>query len=156
MSKILKIGNGALTAILAVLGIVFTVLAIPASFERGDIFPDFNSKMADFAISDSYILIGLCTLVAIGAFLVMLFTNFKKNYMVLVWIIVLLVIVGICWSIASGSLPAESTQMGKKWLKLGVTEGTSKFAGMAGFLSYFFIGTSIAAIIFFEVRNLFK
>ncbi len=156
MSKVLKIGNGALTAILAVLGIVFTVLAIPANFERGDLFPDFNSKMADFAISDSYILIGLCTLVAIGAFLVMLITNFKKNYMVLVWIGVLLAICGICWSVASGSLPEESTRMGKKWLELNVTEGESKFAGMAGFLSYFFIGISVVAIIFFEVRNLFK
>lgn len=156
MSKILKIGNGALTAILAVLGIVFTVLAIPSDFKRGDIFPDFNSRMADFAISDSYILIGLCTLVAIGAGIYMLATNIKKYYIVPVSIIVLLAIVGVCWAISSGSLPAESTQMGKKWLQLGVTEGISKFAGMAGYLSYFFIGISVAAIIFFEVRNLFK
>jgi len=146
MSKILKIGNSALAALLAVLGIIFTIIAIG----------DPNSFLGGLAFRVAYVLIALCTIVAVGAFIILLVTNFKKYYMVLVWIALMAIIVGVCWAAASGSLPAESTQMGKKWLQLGVTEGMSKFAGMAGFISYFFAGAAIFAIIFFEVRNLFK
>jgi len=103
MSKILKIGNSALAALLAVLGIIFTIIAIG----------DPNSFLGGLAFRVAYVLIALCTIVAVGAFIILLVTNFKKYYMVLVWI-----------------------------------------ALMA--ITYFFAGAAIFAIIFFEVRNLFK
>ncbi|MEM7161078.1 MAG: hypothetical protein AAF487_01440 [Bacteroidota bacterium] len=159
MSKALKLGTTAFSAILAILGIVFTVLAIPEDIEAAvdnKILPPFESLMANLALIDSYALVAFCALFAIGAGIYALITNFKKNSKVLIGIFGLLALVGIGWVLANGSIPAEGTTMGDKWRELEVTEGISRFAGMASYLSYFFLGIAIFSIIYFEVKNVFK
>ena len=145
MTKIIKIGANASAILLGLLGVIFTILAV---------FPPYSYSGS--AIVIAYIQIGICALIAIGAGIIALATNFKRNVKVLVGIIAMVIIVGIAWGMANDYVPSLDTDIGQKWDKNGINAFWSKFSGMGAYLSIIFPVAAVLAIVVFEIRNIFK
>lgn len=141
MSKRLKTGITALSAILAIAGIIFTLLAVR----------DHLSINTDIALIISYILAGLCALGAVGAGILAVATDFKKNIKVIYSIIGVAVVFLIGYILASDVVLPSWSNVGFE-----VDEGVSKFSGMGVITSYIFAGLAVFTIIFFEIKNAFK
>ena len=141
MSKGLKTGITALSAILAVAGIIFTLLAVR----------DHLSINTDIALIISYVLAGLCALGAVGAGILAVFTNLKKNMKVIYSILAVAAVFLVGYIMASDVVLPSWSNVG-----FDVDEGVSRSSGMGIIASYVFAGIAVGSIIFFEIKNVFK
>ncbi|NND76934.1 MAG: hypothetical protein HKN39_01975 [Flavobacteriales bacterium] len=139
MSKGLKTGVTGLAALLGLGGIVFTLLAVQDPF----------SSKTDIALGVSYVLMGLCALIAIGAGLYAAASNIGKNKKVLIGLIGVAVIFALGYALASGTIEP-------KWEGMEINESISKLSGMGVIASYVFAGLAVFSIAFFEIKNAFK
>ena len=139
MSNKLKTGVTGLAALLGLLGIIFTLMAVR----------DHESSYTDMALGVSYVLMGLCALIAIGAGLYSAATNLGKNKKVLYAVVGVALIFVLGYVMASGTIEP-------KWAGMEINENISKLSGMGVIASYVFAGLAVFAIAFFEIKNAFK
>ena len=153
MSNKLKTGVTGLAALLGILGIIFTLMAVRdhgvAVEQFGKDVKDYDSWSTNFALTISYILMGLCALMAIGAGVYSTATNFGNNKKVLYALVGVAVIFIIGYVLASGTIDP-------KWAGMEINENISKLSGMGVIASYVFAGLAVFSIAFFEIKNAFK
>lgn len=145
MTKGFRIGLDALVALLAVLGIILTIMAVK------DYDLDPSTGALDTVINLFLIMIGICALVAIGFGAKALFSDFKNNKKALYGIAGVIVLALLGYLLASDFVKPE-------WLTKDtpITDVVSKRSGAGLITSYLLAGVAVLLIIGLEIKNALK
>jgi len=151
-NKALNLATTGIRILIAVLGVIFIIMTISGSStdENGRSLLDGTGETGlDFALTLTYIAVGLCAVAWALFGLADLVLNFKDRKKVFIGFIVFIVLLFIGYAL-SGDHVFHS------WAEKGVTADTSKWVG-AGLMSFYVMLTgAVLAIIWSEVSRFIR
>ncbi len=111
--------------------------------------PDIDSSGVDLLLRGLYVILGLAIVCIVVFSIYALLQNPKSAVQSLIGLAVLVVVIGIAWSLSSGETVVTPTNTYTDVPKL-------KLADTSLFAMYIFLGGAILTVVFGELRSFFK